>query len=119
MRVLVVVIGLAFGCAHPRSVARAPVSVDEEAPAPAPPAPVFEEGRSIRLVARRPPHYKFVGRVRASVLNDDFVLAAKQAHQKLTRRAEALGADVVKLERIDPAATGRVVLAGRAYRLAD
>jgi hypothetical protein len=114
----VVILGLSFGCAHPNHAQRpAAASLDEEAPAPS------EAARSVRLVARRPAHYKFVGRVRATAPNDDFVLAAKQAREKLSRRAEALGADVIKIERVDPcygpALHGQVMMAGRAYRLAD
>jgi hypothetical protein len=113
MRALLLVIGVTFGCAHPQQVRHvSAVSVDEEAPAPQ----VVEATRAIRLVAHRPPHYKFVGRVSATAPSDDFVLAAKQARAQLTRRAEALGADVVKIERVDPGLHGRVLLAGRAYR---
>jgi hypothetical protein len=30
-----------------------------------------------------------------------------------------MGADVIKIERVDPAVHGQVLLAGRAYRLAE
>jgi len=117
MRGILLVIGITFGCAHPQHVQHASAaSVDEEAPPPqVEEAPV----RSIRLVAHRPAHYKFVGRVRATAPADDFVLAAKQARANLARKAEALGADVVKVERLDPGLHGHVLIAGRAYRLAN
>jgi hypothetical protein len=75
--------------------------------------------RSIRLVAHRPAHYKFVGKVRGTAPSDDFVEGAKVARKKLTQKAEALGADVVKIDRLDPGSHGQVLIAGRAYRLAD
>jgi hypothetical protein len=118
MRPILLVIGVTFGCAHPQHLRHvSAASVDEEAPpAQAEEAPAV---RAIRLVAHRPAHYKFVGRVRATAPNDDFVLAAKQARANLNRKAEALGADVVKIERLDPSLHGQVLIAGRAYRLAD
>jgi hypothetical protein len=114
MRAFLLVVTVAFGCAHQPPVHHASAaSVDEEAPPPAPPL------RAIRLVAHRPPHYKFVGRVRGTAPSDDFVVAAKQARTNLVRKAEALGADVIKIERVDPGLHGQVLIAGRAYRLAD
>jgi hypothetical protein len=114
MRSVVLVLGLALGCAHPQhSRPVSVVSVDEEAP-----APVLEE-HTVRLVGHRPAHAKFVGRVRAVAPDDDFVLAAKQARAQLSRRAEALGATVIQIQRIDAGVHGRVLMAGRAYRVAD
>src|SRR5438874_342305 len=98
MRPILLVIGVTFGCAHPQHARHvSAVSVDEEAPsAEVAPPPV----RAIRLVAHRPAHYKFIGRVSATAPNDDFVLAAKQARANLDRKAEAMGADVIKVERV-------------------
>ena len=109
---------LTFACAHSQPAPQAgrsqmefePDPVVEEAPAPA---------RNVRWVAHRPPHYKFVGKVRGTAPSDDFVEGAKVARKKLTQKAEALGADVVKIDRLDPGTHGRVLIAGRAYRLAD
>ncbi len=120
MRLSLVVICAAFavGCAH------APVKAAAPAPrvvAVATPAPVENEWhRNIRVVAHRPAGYVFVGRVRGSAPDGDFVAAAKQARSQLSARAEKLGADLIKIESVEPSSPShRVVIAGRAYRLAD
>ena len=79
-------------------------------------------GRSVRIVGRVPAsdHYAFVGRIRAVAPSQDFVRAAREVDEKLRQEAQALGADVVK---IDVAQTDarrhQVLLAGRAYRRLD
>jgi hypothetical protein len=117
-RAIFFVIAVTFGCAHPQHVRHVSPPIDEEAPAPA----VVEEAPpppTVRLVGRRPHHGRFVGLVRATAHDDDFVVAAKQAHANLAKRAEALGATVVQIQRIDPGLHGKVLIAGRAYRLAN
>jgi hypothetical protein len=71
----------------------------------------------VRLVSKRPPRdrYSFVGRVRASVSDDEFVEAANAVRAQLVDRARKLGASVVKIDVVG-AKSGRVLLAGRAYR---
>jgi hypothetical protein len=99
-------------CAH-QPPPRATFVPEEEKAAPAP-----VEEAWVRVVAKRPAHGKFVGKVRVVSSDLDFVEAAKVARAKLAARAEKLGADVVKIERLDTTARGRVLIAGRAYRLA-
>ena len=106
---------LSFACAHQPAPQAHRSQMEFE------PDPVVEQQpeRAIRLVAHRPAHYKFVGKVRGTAPSDDFVEGAKVARKKLNQKAEALGADVVKIDRLDPGSHGRVLIAGRAYRLAD
>src|SRR5262249_29791944 len=92
-----------------------PVEAVAEEPPPPPPAPE----RWVRVVTHRPVHGRFVGRVRATALDEDFVTAAKEARAQLRRRVEALGGNVVRLDRVEPDRRGGVVLVGRAYKLAN
>jgi hypothetical protein len=75
--------------------------------------------REVRLVTRAPSsaHYVFVGKVRGVAPDAEFVSAAEHVNVQLREKAAALGADVVKIDRVAPCASGhRVLLAGRAYR---
>jgi hypothetical protein len=111
----------AVGCAH-APVAHTRISeADDEAP-PVRVAPVDEWHRNIKIVSRKPArsHYQYLGRVRGTAPNADFVAAAKQARTQIARSAEKLGADVIKIEVLDPTAPGnKVLIQARAYRLAD
>src|SRR5262249_13930630 len=74
IRAILLVIGVTFGSAPPQPVRPvSAASVDEEAPPPqveeAPPPPTAP---TVRLVAPRPPHSRFVGNVRATAPSDDF-----------------------------------------------
>jgi hypothetical protein len=100
-------------CAHHPASRAAVAPVEEPAVAPEPP----REDPFVRVVSKRPAHGQFLGKVRVTANDLDFVEAAKVARAKLTARAEKLGADVVKIERLDTA-HGKVLIAGRAYRLA-
>ena len=78
--------------------------------------------RKIRLVtlAPRAGRYRCLGKISGAADVSDWVEATKDARTDLWRKAAALGADLVKIDRvIIPAehAHGRLVLlAGRAYR---
>jgi hypothetical protein len=73
--------------------------------------------RPVKWVAHRPARAVFVGRVKGAATDEEFVSAAARVHAALDARARALGADVVKIDRV--IAGARIVVAGRAYRLAD
>jgi hypothetical protein len=81
MRGALLLVGLSLACAHQPQPVSHPTSIAEDE------QPAEPVQRSIRLVAKRPPHYRFVGRVKASAPNDDFVLAAKLARSQLSKRA--------------------------------
>jgi hypothetical protein len=80
------------------------------------------EAASVRLVGRVPltSKYQYVGRVSGVSNVGDWVQTAKAARADLNRKAEALGADVIKIDRVNvPADSYRgqfVLLTGRAYR---
>ena len=79
------------------------------------PKPV-ENLPSVKLVAKRPSakQYKFVGRVEATARTTDFVEGARSANALLRKKAKALGADVVKVDIVEP---GRhILLSGRCYK---
>lgn len=78
---------------------------------------------AVRIVAHRPPPklYKYVGRIKVHATTTDLVDAARKADEGLRRQAEALGADVVRIDVIKPPRDNarprrRLILAGRAYR---
>jgi hypothetical protein len=123
MRSLFLVGIFAFGCAHQAPTPTRISEADDDAPArPAHVAPVDEWHRNIKIVSRKPArtHYQYLGRVRGVASNADFVAAAKQARTQIARNAEKLGADVIKIEVLDPTAPGnKVLIQARAYRLAD
>jgi hypothetical protein len=78
--------------------------------------------RAVRFVGKTPPktHYLFIGRVRGEAPDSDFVDAVKQARKQILDRAEAIGADLVKLDTVAPSSRNHaVMLAGRAYRSLD
>jgi hypothetical protein len=76
----------------------------------------------IRLVvsAPRASRYQYVGRVSGVADLGEWVDTARRAHEDLQRKARALRADVIKIDRVvapDEGARGRrTLLAGRAYR---
>src|SRR5687767_14069766 len=78
MRALWLTLFFATACAHqpPPPVAAAPV--EEVAPQPPPP----DEETWVRVVARRPVHSKFVGKVSVTANDGDFVEAAKVVRAK-------------------------------------
>jgi len=123
MRRLLVLGLFAVGCAHaPAPHTRISEADDDAPPARAVTRPVDEWHRNIKIVSRRPArlHYQYLGRVRGIAPNTDFVAAAKQARTQIARSAEKLGADVIKIEVLDPTAPGnKVLIQARAYRLAD
>jgi hypothetical protein len=98
---------LTAGCTHVSAVERKPDLVITVKPWITP----------VKLVSHRPPRdrYVFVGRVRGVALDGEFVDAASHAREKLDARARALGASVIKIDRVATSGS-RVVLAGRAYR---
>jgi hypothetical protein len=90
-----------------------------------PAAPTRGRERAVRIVAKDPPEsqYTFVGKVDGVADVSDWVEASKRARSDLQRKAVALGADVVKIDRIvvpEEGARGRLVLmSGRAFRVAN
>lgn len=79
------------------------------------PKPV-DAATSVKLVSKRPSakQYKFVGRVEATAKTTDFVEGARSANALLRKKAKALGADVVKVDVIEPGK--HVLLSGRCYK---
>jgi hypothetical protein len=78
--------------------------------------------RAVRFVGKTPSkeRFIFVGRVRGEAPDVDFVRGVADARAQLAERAEALGADVVKIDLISPSSRNhQVLLAGRAYRAVD
>jgi hypothetical protein len=115
----VAVFVLLAGCAATRPGVRADDASERASDAlQDPPAP------SVRLVRRRPPAAIYVGRVVGTARTGEIVEAARSAQAELRMKAAALGADVVKIDRVTPPpaharGTHRMVLlAGRAYRTA-
>ncbi len=91
-----------------------------------PPAPAAAEVsitvhpwvKPVRLVGKTPPadRFLFVGKVSARAENVEFVDGARDAQEQLKEKAKALGADVVKIDRVSPGKKHLIILAGRAYR---
>jgi hypothetical protein len=81
-----------------------------------------EAAAPVRLVGRVPllSKYQYVGRVSGVSTVGDWVQTAKDARADLNRKAEALGADLIKIDRVNVPADGYqgqyVLLIGRAYR---
>lgn len=112
--VLFVAAMLTSGCSHSSAEARTGAQQVE--------ITVHPWKRAVRFVGKTPPRTRFlyVGRVRGEAPDIDFVRAVEQARAQLAERAEALGADVVKIDLIAPTSRNHVVmLAGRAYRAVD
>jgi hypothetical protein len=75
--------------------------------------------RPVHVVVKTPARdrYFFVGKVRATAPDDEFVAAARAVREQLIDKARALGADVVKLDVIQPdARKHQLLLSGSAYR---
>jgi hypothetical protein len=78
--------------------------------------------RAVRFVGKTPPKERFVyvGRVKGEAPDIDFVRGVAEARAQLAEHAEAIGADVVKIDQISPSSRNHLVLvAGRAYRAVD
>jgi hypothetical protein len=78
---------------------------------------VYPMKRPVRLVGKKPPsdRYVFLGRISGVATDSDFVDAANHARESLFSKAEAIGADVVRIVR-PTLGRHRVLLAGLAYR---
>jgi hypothetical protein len=112
--VLFVVAMLTSGCSHSSAQAPTPAQQVE--------ITVHPWKKQVRFVGKTPPKARFayVGRVRGEAPDIDFVRAVEQARAQIAERAEALGADTVKIDVIAPSSSNHIVmLAGRAYRAVD
>jgi hypothetical protein len=104
----------------PRPAPLHPSEADDSADLRAAPQP---SEPAVRLVSKPPPasRYRFVGRVSGAATVGEWVETAKNARENLQRNAIALGADVIKIDRVVAPGEhfrGRLVLLrGRAYRM--
>jgi hypothetical protein len=124
-RLLVAVAALWAACASaPKRPPHPPEEDDSADLRTAPPSP--ERSRhSIRLVTKEPPanQYRCLGKIDGVADVSDWVEASKHARVDLWQKASALGADLVKIDRVVVPAEGAhgklVLLTGRAYRSND